>query len=78
MASTKKAVPAAATKVVKRGPSVEVSKGHSIEEMTLDFGTLNATRFKAIQKCIAKGSLRVTVSNVDLAAGRIGDGWLYD
>jgi hypothetical protein len=73
MATTKKPT----AKAAKVGPSIEV-EGHSIPKMTLNFGTLNATRIKAIQKCIEKGELRVTVSNVDLSAGRIGDGWLYD
>ena len=39
---------------------------------------LDAAKVKAIQRCIAKGKLSITVSKVDLGTGRIGDGWLYD
>jgi hypothetical protein len=39
---------------------------------------LDARKIKAIQKCLEKGQLTITVSKVDLASGRIGDAWLYD
>ena len=39
---------------------------------------LDAKKIKAIQKCLEKGRLTITVSKVDLANGRIGSAWLYD
>jgi anti-sigma28 factor (negative regulator of flagellin synthesis) len=39
---------------------------------------LDDKKIKAIQKCIAKGTLEVTVNRVDLATGEVGDPWLYD
>ena len=39
---------------------------------------LDARKIKAIQRCIDKGSLTITVNKVDLAAGKLGDSWLYD
>lgn len=35
-------------------------------------------RLKEILACLAKGRLKITVSKVDLAAGRLGNGYLYD
>lgn len=39
---------------------------------------LNPERVAAIQRCLEKGTLRVTVSRTDLLRGRIRDPWLYD
>jgi anti-sigma28 factor (negative regulator of flagellin synthesis) len=39
---------------------------------------LDDKKIKAIQKCIEKGTLEVTINRVDLAAGEVGDPWLYD
>jgi len=39
---------------------------------------LDASRIKAIQRCIEKGRLRITINKVDLSTGKLGDGWLYD
>jgi anti-sigma28 factor (negative regulator of flagellin synthesis) len=39
---------------------------------------LDDKKIKAIQKCIEKGTLEVTINRVDLAAGDVGDSWLYD
>jgi anti-sigma28 factor (negative regulator of flagellin synthesis) len=49
----------------------------SIPKLTLEM-PLDAARVKAIQRCIEKGTLKITISKVDLAAGRAGDPWLYD
>lgn len=49
----------------------------SIPTLKMDF-PLDPKKVAAIQKCLAKGSLSITVSRVDLAAGRAGDPWLYD
>jgi len=40
--------------------------------------TLDAEKAAAIRRCLAKGTLRVTVSKADLLKGRIRDPWLYD
>jgi hypothetical protein len=39
---------------------------------------LDAKKIKAIQRCINKGSLKITINRVDLSTGKLGDGWLYD
>lgn len=46
-------------------------------KVQLDF-PLSAAKVAAIQKCIAKGTLRVTVNKVDLGADRLRGPWLYD
>lgn len=40
--------------------------------------TLDAEKAAAIRRCLAKGTLRVTVNKADLLRGRIRDPWLYD
>jgi len=59
----------------RRSPSVTAIG--KIPKLQLDF-PLDDQKVKQIQKCIAKGKLTVTVNSVDLAAGRLGDAWLYD
>ena len=62
----------------KKAPSLTVQGGIStIPKLKLDF-PLDAKKVAAIQRCIAKGTLSVTVSRVDLAGGRLGEAWLYD
>ena len=64
-----------ATKSKRKSPTVSVVGG--IPKMKLEM-PLDAKKIKAIQRCIAKGKLTITVSKVDLATGRIGAAWLYD
>jgi len=64
-----------ANKPKKTSPSIKV-KGN-IPKLSLDM-PLDEAKIKAIQRCIAKGRLTLTLSNVDLAAGKIGEAWLYD
>ena len=59
----------------KKSPSIAVEG--NIPKLKLDF-PLDEKKVAEIQRCIAKGSLSITVSSVDLAARRIGDAWLYD
>lgn len=47
------------------------------DKLNLSF-PLTAAKIAAIHRCIAKGSLKVTVNKVDLGRGRIGESWLYD
>lgn len=49
----------------------------NIPKLKLDF-PLDEKKIAEIQRCIAKGKLSITVSRVDLGAGRAGDPWLYD
>ncbi|CAG1017482.1 hypothetical protein BURC_02135 [Burkholderiaceae bacterium] len=62
-------------KAPKSSPKITLTG--TLPKLTLDM-PLDARKVKAIQKCIEKGTLSITVSKVDLAAGRIGDAWLYD
>lgn len=40
---------------------------------------LDDAKVKAIKECIAKGTLSITVSNLDLGnVGRFGDPYIYD
>jgi len=39
---------------------------------------LDARKVAAIQRCLAKGTLTITMSRVDFARGRLSDPWLYD
>ncbi len=55
-------------------PTVRVA-GASKLTMTMP---LDATKVKAIQRCIDKGTLKITLNKVDLSTGKLGDGWLYD
>ena len=58
----------------KAKPTVKV-QGPS--KLTLDM-PLDARKIKAIQRCIDKGTLKITMNKVDLSTGKLGDGWLYD
>lgn len=46
-------------------------------KVTLGF-TLDDEKIAAIQRCLAKGTLNVTVSRAALTSGRVKDPWLYD
>jgi len=59
----------------QKGASVSIEG--AIPKLSLNM-PLDAKKIAAIHRCIAKGSLKITVSRVDLAAGRIGEAWLYD
>lgn len=57
--------------------TAKIALGGAIPKLTLDM-PLDDKKIAAIKRCIAKGQLRITLSRVDLAAGRLGDAWLYD
>ena len=63
------------TKPTSTKPSISIEG--NIPKLTLNM-PLDAKKIKAIHKCIEKGSLSITISKVDLGAGRIGEAWLYD
>jgi anti-sigma28 factor (negative regulator of flagellin synthesis) len=46
-------------------------------KVRLDF-PIDAERVEAIKRCLAKGTLRVTVSKADLGRARLRDPYLYD
>lgn len=69
--ATKKASSKKTAKKPKKATTAAASK------VKLDFA-LDPARVEAIKKCLAKGKLTLTVSKVNLTAGRIRDPWLYD
>lgn len=76
MPTTKKkasAKKAGTTKAAAAKPTASLSG----DKLNLIF-PLTAAKIAAIHRCIAKGSLKVTVNKVDLGRGRIGESWLYD
>lgn len=59
----------------RKAPTIQLEG--TVPKLHLDM-PLDERKIKAIQKCLEKGHLTITVSKVDLASGRIGDAWLYD
>ena len=55
----------------RKAPSIQL-EGTTVPKMQLDM-PLDARKIEAIQKCLEKGHLTITVSEVDLASGRIGE-----
>jgi hypothetical protein len=49
----------------------------TIPKLKLDM-PLDARKVKEIERCLKKGRITITVGKVDLATGRLGDGWKYD
>ena len=39
---------------------------------------LDDAKAKEIRQCLDKGHLHIEITQVDLASGRLGDGWKYD
>jgi hypothetical protein len=64
-----------AQKTPKKAPSISASG--AIPKLTLEM-PLDAAKVSAIKRCLEKGHLSITLSKVDLAAGRLGESWLYD
>lgn len=67
-ATAKKASPKKAATIALSG---------TIPKMQLSM-PLDAKKIAAIQRCIAKGTLTVSLSKVDLTGGKLGGPWLYD
>lgn len=59
----------------KKRPSIKMTEG--LPDVALEM-PLDASKIKEIKKCLENGHLSVKLSRVDLSAGRIGEGWLYD
>lgn len=67
----------AAKKTKASAKKSSVSKTTAAAKHKIEF-KLDPERVAAIQRCLDKGTLRVTVSRADLLAGRVKDPWLYD
>lgn len=61
-------------KAAKKGTKKAVA---ATAKVRLDL-PLDAERMEAIKRCLAKGSLRITVSKADLGRARLRDPYLYD
>lgn len=70
-ASAKKAAPKKAAK------AASIALSGTIPKLQLNM-PLDAKKIAAIQRCIAKGTLTVSLSKVDLTGGKLGGPWLYD
>jgi anti-sigma28 factor (negative regulator of flagellin synthesis) len=63
---------AKAKKTGSKKPSIVIPK------LTLSM-PLDEEKVKAIQRCIAKGTLKITISKMDLGARLLGEeAWIYD
>ena len=61
-------------KKAKKAAKIGISEISNLElSMPLD-----EKKIQEIQKCLAKGELKLKVSKVNLGTGKIGDAWLYD
>jgi anti-sigma28 factor (negative regulator of flagellin synthesis) len=70
-------MPASKKSASKKAAKKSSKKATAAAKQKIEF-TLSAERIAAIKKCLAKGTLRVTVSKADLLKGRVRDPWLYD
>lgn len=59
--------------VTKRTASAELAGSRLKLDLPID-----ARKVAAIKRCLDKGTLRITLSRVDLAAGRLGSVYAYD
>ena len=60
-------------KAAKKG----TKKAAATARATLKF-PIDAAQVEAIKRCLAKGTLTVTVSKADLSRARVGDPYKYD
>jgi hypothetical protein len=67
-----------AKKITKRSKKAKIIGARGvIPKLSLNI-PLDAEQIEAIQRCIKKGKLNIRISKVDLAAGKVGEAWLYD
>ena len=64
-------------KKAKKAEKAAIALQGAIPKLSLNL-PLDASKTKAIQRCIAKGTLTITVNKVDLGAGKIGEAYIYD
>ena len=68
-------MPTSKKKSTKKAPAKAKAAKAAGHKVTF---ALDATQAAAIRRCLAKGTLRVTVNKADLLRGRVKDPWLYD
>ena len=61
----------------KKAAKKTTAKKAVVGRVKLDF-PIDAGKVEAIKRCLAKGSLKVTVTKADLLRGRLRDPYLYD
>jgi len=72
-------MPTSKKKATKKASSKKTTAKKSIvaAKMNLQF-PLDAAKVAAIKRCLAKGTLKVTVNKADLLRGRLRDPYIYD
>jgi hypothetical protein len=69
--------------MAEQKPSISVHNAEAhrntpeIEHLTVTM-PLESAKAEAIKRCVDKGQLRLTLTKVNLAAGRVGEAWEYD
>jgi len=76
-AAKKTAAKKAAPKKKAAVKAATIALSGTIPKMHLSM-PLDAKKIAAIQRCIEKGTLTVSLSKVDLTGGKLGGPWLYD
>lgn len=76
-APAKKAGAKKAAPKKKAAKAASIALSGSIPKLHLNM-PLDAKKIAAIQRCIAKGTLTVSLSKVDLTGGKLSGPWLYD
>lgn len=66
-----------ATKKASAKKKTSAKKSIVAAKMNLQF-PLDAAKVAAIKRCLAKGTLKVTVNKTDLLRGRLRDPYIYD
>ena len=66
-----------ASKKSKASAKTSAKKATTAAKHRVEFA-LDPEKVAAIQRCLEKGTLRVTVNRADLLKGRVKDPWLYD
>jgi hypothetical protein len=69
--------------MAEKKPSISVHNAEAhrntpeIEHLTVTM-PLEGGKAEAIKRCVEHGELRLTLSKVNLGAGRMGEAWEYD
>jgi anti-sigma28 factor (negative regulator of flagellin synthesis) len=61
----------------KSAKKTSAKKATAAARVSLSF-PVDAKKVEAIRRCLAKGTLKVTVTKADLLRGRLRDPYLYD
>lgn len=62
---------------ISAGRAASLKFTGAMPQLDLDL-PLDDSKVEAIQRCLAKGRLKISLTQVNLAAGRLGDGYKYD